>query len=78
MIFLRLKESGRSWGALFLFTNCISEGSQMNADDLQSLYKLVRGNKAATVVLDAHAAYLDKRNSVAHTKLIEAREHVGE
>ena len=45
----------------------------MNADDLNELYKLVRGSKAAMIVLDARAHFVDGELPEAHSKLIEAR-----
>ena len=50
----------------------------MNADDLQQLYKLLRGSRAASAVLDAHALFLDQRFSQAHEVLSQAHQTYAE
>ncbi len=51
---------------------------QMNADQFQDLYKLLRGSKAATAVLDARALFMEKRLQQAYQKLSDARESFAE
>ncbi len=46
----------------------------MDADDLQQLYKLLRGSRSALLVLDAQAMFVDLQMVDAQQKLIEARE----
>ena len=46
----------------------------MDAEDLQSLYKLVRGNRVATAVTDARALFLDKKIVESYEKLKYAQE----
>ena len=46
----------------------------MITDDLQELYKLLRGSRSATSVLDARALIQEKNVVAAHVKLIDARE----
>jgi hypothetical protein len=46
----------------------------MNADDLQELYKLLRGSRAAMLVLDVRTLFLEKQMIKAHALLLESRE----
>ncbi len=46
----------------------------MNADDLQELYKLLRGSRAAMMVLDVRTLFLEKQMIKAHALLLESRE----
>ena len=46
----------------------------MDADDFQDLYKLLRGSRSATAVLDAHALYLEKKMPESLAKLVHARD----
>lgn len=46
----------------------------MDADDFQSLYKLLRGSRSAPVVLDARALYLEKKMTEALERLTYARD----
>jgi hypothetical protein len=46
----------------------------MNADDLQELYKLLRGSRAAMLVLDVRTLFLEKQMIKAHALLLESRD----
>lgn len=46
----------------------------MDADDFQDLYKLLRGSRSATAVLDAHALYLERKLAESLAKLVHARD----
>lgn len=50
----------------------------MNADDLQELYKLLRGSRSATMVLDARTLFLERNWTKAQKLLLEAREAYSE
>ena len=45
----------------------------MDADDFQDLYKLLRGSRCATAVLDARALFVERKLELALLKLTEAR-----
>ncbi len=45
----------------------------MDADDFQDLYKLLRGSRCATAVLDARALFVERKMERSHLKLSEAR-----
>ena len=46
----------------------------MNAEDFQDLYKLLRGSKSAFAVLDARTLFIDNQFRAALAKVIEAQE----
>ncbi|MFK8114853.1 MAG: hypothetical protein AB8B91_21810 [Rubripirellula sp.] len=46
----------------------------MDAEDFQALYKLVRGNRAATAVTDARALFMEKKLSETLVKILHAQE----
>ncbi len=50
----------------------------MNADDLQELYKLLRGSRSAMIVLDARAQFADRQWEKALALLQEARDTYAE
>lgn len=52
--------------------------SDMTADDIQDLYKLLRGSRSAMLVLDAKALFLDRQWSSCLALLKEARESFAE
>ena len=45
----------------------------MDADDFQDLYKLLRGSRCATAVLDARALFVERKLELALLELTEAR-----
>ena len=45
----------------------------MDADDFQNLYKLLRGSRCATAVLDARALFVERKMESALLKMAEAR-----
>jgi hypothetical protein len=46
----------------------------MNPDQFQDLYKLLRGSRAATDVLDARALFMENKLPLAQSKILAARE----
>ena len=58
---------------ILIETREIREGSQMDADDFQDLYKLLRGSRCATAVLDARALFVERRMEQSLLKMSEAR-----
>jgi hypothetical protein len=63
---------------LYIFLIVAFEGSPMDVDDFQELYKFLRGSKSANPVLDARALFLDNKFDEAYAKLAEAREQFAE
>ena len=46
----------------------------MNGDDLNEIYKLLRGSRSAQLILDARSCFLDGKMVRAHALVLEARE----
>lgn len=51
----------------------LGEGNQMNAEDFQNLYMLLRGSKSAFAVLDARTLFQEKNHITALERVEEAR-----
>ena len=53
---------------ILIETREIREGSQMDADDFQDLYKLLRGSRCAVAVLDARALFVERKMARATSR----------